>query len=937
MIEPAGLSCVNSEPRRGNPAGVYASHRWAEASIPKMKTTMRHLFENKGKDPNIAERAAAARATANHFGYEEVNDVCVKQLALVPEKYRKDPDERLRSLYEEVLHRPPSDGEVATANSQFAGWRDNDEQWHKCLCTLCVSREFLVGWEEATMPMCSQCAAELDVALDSHRQDSSVCDAGVDIVYTFASDANSAYKQSRTDEYAKLWMLEKHEIDQNDAVAVQRARAPLVEWLFRMSLRSVAKNAPWVRKIFVVTDTPPAWLGADVQVVPSGAIMPADHLPTFNSHAVEGNLHRIAELSECYIYMNSDYMFGRQVNISDFVDLRSGLYKIYLEMDRKTIASSDRGRPPAAHDAAFKNANQLLDHWIGPKERHFVPHAPHFFRKSIVAELEKKASAEFAATSSHKFRSFSDIHVAYLFSHFLLESPGRMLARVIETTENYPDLTKPTYTVYLFNKPGQPTEFNSQLDLLRNAAANHEQLPLFLSINDAMNDEGSEDIGRHVKDTLLTLYPEQSRFETDVAQLQPVPNVDPNADCTGLAGGSGGADTCPDLWNPTGLCGPADVHQPCQYTVNDRKLSCACCYPSRMTWQCTFSDGGPPLEEEADSIVNPSLYIVKTSWRGRSNRGLDSEAPNVWSGTMETEKVAFTSSYGSTCKTPGAKEVLIALPYDDLIPCPIRERMFEALKSLECSNPGFNLELGLIDDWEKTQPFDWSRRAAIARLRNRVISQFLKPHHDYVLWLDGGVVDYPKDLVSRLHGRNPEGITAPLILVEESDSQQFHQRRCGRSNCGGGMLGRSKAMHDVRSFIVKSDQPISADAAQQSNSNEFPPYFGGPDVVECESVGTVYLAPAALYRVPETVPKYFPTPFTEHFPVMHAAKYKLGMRIVTDTNIVVQHADTAKFGPPLSRISDESDEWKSWLRPLVGHKFEDPAILDIPVPSFWKG
>eukprot|EP01052_Picozoa_sp_SAG31_P008162 SAG31_NODE_405_length_16084_cov_3.913982_5_plen_172_part_00 len=141
-------------------------------------------------------------------------------------------------------------------------------------------------------------------------------------------------------------------------------------------------------------------------------------------------------------------VLGRPVNVSDFVDLRTGLYKVYLEMDRKSALSTDITRPPAAHDAAFRNANVLLDKWIAPNsERHFVPHAPHFFRKSIVSELAVRAADEFKATSSHKFRSFSDIHVAYLFAHFLLESPGRMLARPIETTENYPDLTKPTYTV----------------------------------------------------------------------------------------------------------------------------------------------------------------------------------------------------------------------------------------------------------------------------------------------------------------------------------------------------------------------------------------------------------------------------------------------------------------------------------------------------------
>eukprot|EP01052_Picozoa_sp_SAG31_P008164 SAG31_NODE_405_length_16084_cov_3.913982_7_plen_140_part_00 len=139
---------------------------------------------------------------------------------------------------------------------------------------------------------------------------------------------------------------------------------------------------------------------------------------------------------------------------------------------------------------------------------------------------------------------------------------------------------------------------------------------------------------------------------------------------------------------------------------------------------------------------------------------------------------------------------------------------------------------------------------------------------------------------------------------------------------------------------MQTDKSISLSG---SNAQEWAPYFGntanGP-LVDCESVGTVYLAPASLYRAPSgTVPQYFPTPFTEHYPVLHAAKHKLGMRIVTDTQIVVQHADTAMFGPQLERIEDDTEKWREWLlnSGYIGKKFDDPVIIDTPVPSFWKG
>lgn len=135
--------------------------------------------------------------------------------------------------------------------------------------------------------------------------------------------------------------------------------------------------------------------------------------------------------------------------------------------------------------------------------------------------------------------------------------------------------------------------------------------------------------------------------------------------------------------------------------------------------------------------------------------------------------------------------------------------MFEALLKMECANPGFNLHLALLDEWEPDQPDDKSRREAIARLRNRLIRTHLKPEHDLVLWLDGGIVNYPADLVLRLHRANPGGVTAPLILLEDSDSVDFHQRYCGSVNCGGSVMSsRPKKFHDPRSFIISGSSSL---------------------------------------------------------------------------------------------------------------------------------
>ena len=48
------------------------------------------------------------------------------------------------------------------------------------------------------------------------------------------------------------------------------------------------------------------------------------HLPTFSSPAIESHLHRIPGLSDKFIYLNDDVMFGRDVWPDDFYTHSNG-------------------------------------------------------------------------------------------------------------------------------------------------------------------------------------------------------------------------------------------------------------------------------------------------------------------------------------------------------------------------------------------------------------------------------------------------------------------------------------------------------------------------------------------------------------------------------------------------------------------------------------
>jgi hypothetical protein len=100
------------------------------------------------------------------------------------------------------------------------------------------------------------------------------------------------------------------------------------------SLRSLERFAPWVRRVYIVTNGQvPTWLNLDhprVRVVPHSAIFPdASHLPTFSSPAIEAHLHRIQGLSRRFLYLNDDTFFASPVQPDDFYSPTKG-HRIYF-------------------------------------------------------------------------------------------------------------------------------------------------------------------------------------------------------------------------------------------------------------------------------------------------------------------------------------------------------------------------------------------------------------------------------------------------------------------------------------------------------------------------------------------------------------------------------------------------------------------------------
>lgn len=86
--------------------------------------------------------------------------------------------------------------------------------------------------------------------------------------------------------------------------------------------RGVEQFAPWVRKVhFVTWGHIPDWLNtahSKLNIVRHDEFIPKDFLPTFNSHTIEWNFHRIKGLSENFVYFNDDIFFIDKIKETDF-------------------------------------------------------------------------------------------------------------------------------------------------------------------------------------------------------------------------------------------------------------------------------------------------------------------------------------------------------------------------------------------------------------------------------------------------------------------------------------------------------------------------------------------------------------------------------------------------------------------------------------------
>ncbi|WP_046729123.1 stealth family protein [Streptomyces humi] len=236
----------------------------------------------------------------------------------------------------------------------------------------------------------------------------------IDIVYTWVDDSDPAWRASKA--AARQWAdgsTPLHEQADNDARYTSRDE-------LRYSLRSIHQFVPWVRNIFLVTaGQVPAWLDTEypgLRVVDHREIFSDPRaLPTFNSHAIESQLHHIPDLAEHFLYLNDDVFFGRPVRPEQFFH-PNGLTKFF--MSKALIPSGQISPDDLPVNAAGKNSRGLIAQQFGTVISQKMKHTPHALRRSVLTEIEQVYARAHWVTQHSRFRSPHDTPVASSLHHY---------------------------------------------------------------------------------------------------------------------------------------------------------------------------------------------------------------------------------------------------------------------------------------------------------------------------------------------------------------------------------------------------------------------------------------------------------------------------------------------------------------------------------------
>jgi hypothetical protein len=245
-------------------------------------------------------------------------------------------------------------------------------------------------------------------------------DFPIDVVYTWVDGADPAWLERKAEAHSAVGLGELNEFANNESRFLSRDE-------LRYSLRSLDMYASWVRHVYLVTDDQvPPWLDTTnprITVVSHRELFgDRGRLPTFNSHAIESQLHRIPGLSDHFLYLNDDFFFGRPVEPRLFFH-GNGVARFFTSTAKLGLGPTGAFDRPVM--SGGKNNRDLLHKAFDRTVTNKFKHVPQSLIKDVLFEMDERFADAFEATASHQFRNPADLSIAASLHHHYAYLRGR--------------------------------------------------------------------------------------------------------------------------------------------------------------------------------------------------------------------------------------------------------------------------------------------------------------------------------------------------------------------------------------------------------------------------------------------------------------------------------------------------------------------------------
>lgn len=299
------------------------------------------------------------------------------------------------------------------------------------------------------------------------------------------------------------WLKEKSLYSKSEIDIAEEA-VRFRDWdLLRYWFRGVEKFAPWVRKVhFITYGHLPEWLNTEndkLNLVYHKDYIPEKYLPTFSSHTIEFNIHKIKGLSEKFILFNDDFYITKPIYEEDFFidekpvdmmilsalspleDVFSHILYNNIEEINKKFSRKDFNQQSFNKKFNLKYKKNLIKTFTALPYKNIIgfynQHLAQPFLKKTFNEVWGEIPDRLNSTCMNKFRDEKDIN-QYLIRYWnLLKGnfvPGEEKGKYIELSDNNIEYVKniirnKKYKVLALNDSIEIKNFDNVKEELRKA------------------------------------------------------------------------------------------------------------------------------------------------------------------------------------------------------------------------------------------------------------------------------------------------------------------------------------------------------------------------------------------------------------------------------------------------------------------------------------